>query len=253
MIKYYYISGDLHGDWRPVRNWVDNELKTNPAESALILLGDVGANYFLNKRDKEFKIALNKLGITCYCMRGNHEMRVFDAKIFGNYVLGYDSGIGGLVYTELAYPNIHYLLDEGGVYYFGGNRTLVIPGAYSVDKPYRLCMGWNWFANEQLNDKEMAKLFEEAKIIKHFDYVFAHTCPYSWEKYIDYLFLNGIDQSKIDKTTEKFLDKVIKEITYNHFYFGHFHDDINIKPVNATMLFKKFIPLGCELTEQVDE
>ena len=107
-IKYYYCGGDIHGDWRPVRNWVVNELKTPKDQSALILLGDVGANYYLNHRDRDFKQQLNKLGIRIYCLRGNHEMRVKDAAKIGNYTHIFDRECEGSVYIEKEYPNIYY-------------------------------------------------------------------------------------------------------------------------------------------------
>lgn len=243
-IKYFYCGGDIHGDWRPVRNWVVNELLTPRNESALILLGDVGANYFLNKRDREFKEQLNNLGIEIYCLRGNHEMRVTDAKQYSNYELVFSTKIDGPIYTETGYPHIHYLRDNCDIYNFGGYHTLIIPGAYSVDKDYRLRMGWSWFANEQLTSDEMERgLWLAAST--NFDLILSHTCPYSWEKYINNLFIGGFDQSKIDKTMEKFLDEIISEVdSYKHWYFGHFHGDRDIPEVKATMLYKKIIPLG---------
>ena len=242
-IKYWYIGGDIHGDWRPVRNWVVNELTTPKEESALILLGDVGANYFGDYRDRNFKRALNKIGIKIYCLRGNHEMRVKDAIPYSNYKHFFDDNAEGPVYVEDGYENIYYLSDYGDFYRFNGKNCLVVPGAYSVDKYYRLQNGWNWFENEQLNDKERGRILLFAHNI-NFDYILAHTCPLSWQPYINDLFLNSLDQSTIDKTMEKFLDDLIDDCSYKHFYFGHFHDDRDIKDVNATMLYKKIIPLG---------
>ena len=248
-IKYWYVGGDIHGDWRPIRNWIVNELKTPKDESALILLGDVGANYFANKRDQEFKQQLNKLGIHIFCLRGNHEMRVSDvpnqSRRFNFY---WHKAIDGFAYVEINYPYIHYLLDDGGLYNIQGKRILAIPGAYSVDKNYRLMKGWSWFPDEQLNFEEQERL----KIVAHdidFDYVLAHTCPFSWEPYIKDLFMNGLDQSQIDKTTEKFIDELLDDCSYKHFYFGHFHNDRNIPEVNATMLYRKIIPLGEYINE----
>lgn len=246
-IKYFYCGGDVHGDWRPVRNWVVNELSTPKEESALILLGDVGANYYGDKRDQDFKQQLNKFGIHIFCLRGNHEMRISDvpnqSKRFNFY---WHESIGGYAYVEIGYPYIHYFLDEGGLYKIQNKRILVIPGAYSVDKNYRLAMGWNWFSNEQLSLEEQSRLI---KLVhnKFFDYIFAHTCPHSWEPYIDDLFLSNLDQSKIDKTTEDFIDDILHDelgYQYDHFYFGHFHHDRDIPEVKATMLYKKIIPLG---------
>ena len=247
-IQYWYLGSDLHGDWRLVRNWVVNELSTPRDESALILLGDVGANYYGDNRDKYFKQALNKLNIQIYCLRGNHEMRIKDTLNYKDYSYARSNEAQGWVYTEMEYPNIHYFSDFGGYYMFNNHATLIIPGAYSVDKDYRLRNGWNWFANEQLNERERTHLSLLAHDID-FDYILAHTCPYSWEPYINDLFLSGINQNQIDKTTEKFLDNILDDCSYKHFYFGHFHDDRDIPEVKATMLYKKFIPLGEYINE----
>lgn len=251
-IKYWYIGGDIHGDWRPVRNWVVNELKTPKDQSALILLGDVGANYYLNHRDRDFKQQLNKLGIRIYCLRGNHEMRVKEVAKIGNYNHIFDGDCEGPVYIEKEYPNIYYLCDYGGIYMFNKKECLVVPGAYSVDKEYRILHGWSWFSDEQLNGYEREWIKVQAHDID-FDYILAHTCPYSWEQYINDLFLTNVPQYMIDKTMEYLLDDIIDDCSYKHFYFGHFHDDRNIPEVNATMLYKKIIPLGEYIKENVNE
>ena len=250
-IKYWYIGGDIHGDWRPIRNWVVNELSTDKEESALILLGDVGANYYGDYRDKNFKKFLNDIGIKIYCIRGNHEMRITDMIDFGNFNYYYDFEINGYVYKEQGFSNIIYFNDSGGIYNINNKQVLIIPGAYSIDKYYRLQMGWKWFANEQLNIQEQIDLINIAKN-KKFDYILAHTCPHSWEPYIDDLFMESIDQSKVDKTTEDFIDDLLEfyNCNYNHYYFGHFHDDREIPEVNATMLYKFIIPLGNHLIEK---
>ena len=56
---------------------------------------------------------------------------------------------------------------------------------------------------------------------KHFDIVLTHTCPYKYEP--TETFLNDIDQTKVDKTMEHFLDKVEESISYNKWYCGHYH------------------------------
>ena len=39
----------------------------------------------------------------------------------------------------------------GEIYNINGKSILVIGGAYSVDKEYRLLKGWSWFKDEQPN------------------------------------------------------------------------------------------------------
>ena len=255
-IKYWYLAGDCHANWRPLRNWVQNKLNTPKDKSAIIILGDVGINYFGGNRDAITKKEFNDIGVRLYCLRGNHEMRITEAYNYCNYHQCYDSDIGGIVWIEDKYPNLHFFKDEGGLYKIQNKNILVVPGAYSIDKFYRLAIGGQWFSDEQLSSSEQKYLFELASSYK-IDYIFAHTCPYSWEHYLKDLFLDFIDQNAVDKTTEKFLQNLIYAPggieEYEHFYFGHFHDDRDLPDVKATMLYHKVIPLGCELSQQVDE
>lgn len=103
-----------------------------------------------------------------------------------------------------------------------GKRVLTIGGAYSVDKWYRLQNNWMWFAEEQLTADEMA--FAE-KILApwNYDLILSHTAPISWEP--TDLFLRGIDQSKVDKTMEIWLDKFKGMTNWNIWCFGHYHAD----------------------------
>lgn len=48
---------------------------------------------------------------------------------------------GGKVWVEEAYPNILFAKD-GEIYDIAGMKTIVIGGAYSVDKFYRLSKGY---------------------------------------------------------------------------------------------------------------
>lgn len=157
--------------------------------------------------------------------------------------LEWDKNVQGPVYYESDFPNIRYLQD-GGEYTINNHSTLVIGGAYSVDKWYRLndrpenTTEWTgWFKDEQLTLKEKINILKKVQG-KHYDLVLTHTYPFSWEYLIKYLFLWNIDQSKIDKSMEHFLDDVIDSITYDYYYFGHYHDDQNFPIVKATMLFE---------------
>jgi 3-oxoacid CoA-transferase subunit A len=134
-----------------------------------------------------------------------------------------------------AYPNIYYALDKGGIYNIDGRKTLVIPGAYSVDKWYRLQQGWSWFPDEQLKPREMAAL-EILAAGQHFDLVLSHTCPYS--KMPTDLFLRGIDQSRVDNSMEFWMDQLIEKITYDIHCWGHFHAD-RLEAPGCEMLFQE--------------
>lgn len=55
------------------------------------------------------------------------------------------------------------------------------------------------------------------------DIILSHTCPY---KYLPKeMFLEEIDQSTVDNSTEYFLDEIEESTDYNLWYCGHYHTD----------------------------
>ena len=131
---------------------------------------------------------------------------------------------GGKVFIEDNYPNLIFAKD-GEIYNIDGKKILVIGGAYSVDKDIRLLYGYKWFKGEQLNEEEQKRIFQKVKG-QHFDIVLTHTCPVKYEP--KEVFLEGLDQSKIDKTMEIFLDKIEENIDYDKWYCGHYHTEKKI-------------------------
>ena len=208
-----YITGDTHRDFRRLFRL---ESKT---DDILIILGDVGINYYLNDEDKSLKEWLNEFKIKLFCIRGNHEERPENIKSYQEIEM-----FGGKVFIEKEYPNLIFAKD-GEIYNIEDKSVLVIGGAYSVDKNYRLAYGYNWFKDEQLSSEEMDNIFNKVKG-KHFNIVLTHTCPYKYEP--RETFIEGLDQSKVDKTMEHFLDKIEENISYDKWYCGHFHTEKKI-------------------------
>lgn len=126
----YYITGDCHRHFRKVEFFCRHHGTTR--EDVLILLGDVGINFFLDDSDKKLKEELSKLPITLFCVHGNHEARPWEAADYDEVMWN-----NGLVYREEQYPNILFAKD-GEIYDFHGKKVMAIGGAYSVDKYYRL-------------------------------------------------------------------------------------------------------------------
>ena len=54
-----YYTGDIHGDPREIVQFCDRQKLTE--QDTLVLLGDVGANYFLNRKDTEMKRLLTRV------------------------------------------------------------------------------------------------------------------------------------------------------------------------------------------------
>lgn len=224
----WLIRGDTHGRF----TWLDSMVEMveyAPAETSIIILGDAGFNFYLNKSDNKLKHWVNQRGYTIYCLRGNHEARPRDVS---GMIMWYDDTIKGNVYIQLEYPNIRYLLDCG-IYQFGKYRCLCIGGAYSVDKYYRLArFGYidetnvptksGWFNNEQLARYEMTQ-YEALIRGQKVDFVFTHTCPLSFQP--TDLFLGFVDQTKVDNTMEVWMENLKDGFDWNVWCFGHYHAD----------------------------
>lgn len=220
-----FITGDLHGRKETIRNFYRNEIKDTPFEEKenwIICLGDFGAQYFFDYRDRNFKQSLSKYPFKYFVIRGNHEERAsnraaaepnkwMEVECFGNTCL-----------VEKDYPNIYYARDDGGIYNIDGRKVLVIPGAYSVDKYYRIEHEMRWFADEQLKPMEMANL-QALAAGQYFDLVLSHTCPYQYRP--TDLFLNFVDQSLVDNSMELWMSQLKEKISFGIWCWAHYHAD----------------------------
>lgn len=211
-----YITGDTHRDFS--RLFKLEETKDN----MLIILGDAGINYCLNDEDIRYKEYLKRFKIKLFCIRGNHEERPENINTYKEVEM-----FGGKVFIEDDYPNLIFAKD-GEIYNIDGKSVLVIGGAYSVDKEYRIMYGHKWFKDEQLTTKEMNNILDKVKG-KHFDIVLTHTCPYKYEP--REVFMKGLDQSKVDKSMEHFLDEIEENIDYDKWYCGHYHTEKQINKI----------------------
>lgn len=211
-----YITGDKHADFKDVFYFCYANKTT--IKDTLIVLGDAGINYYTNEKDYMLKNSLLQYPITFFCIHGNHEERPENIKSYKTKEFH-----NGIVYYEEDYPNILFAKD-GEVYDFNNHKVLVIGGAYSVDKHFRLAMGYNWYESEQPNEKIKIKVKNTLKKLNNkVDIILSHTCPY---KYLPReMFLSGIDQSTVDYSTEYFLDEIEESTNYNLWYCGHYHTD----------------------------
>ena len=240
MITQVYLTGDCHGDF--TRFYKLNQAVPEGEMWSVIILGDAGFNFWLSKSEHKMKKRIGHAypNLVFYCVRGNHEERPENLPNIKEY---FDPCVNGLVWVEPEFPYIVYLKD-GATYYINSHKILVVGGAYSVDKYYRLeraaAGGYaGWFDGEQLTEAEREAIMGKVKG-QHFDLVLAHTCPWEWEPRD--LFLSCVDQTSVDDSMERWLTELMRAIDWNKFCCGHFHDDRIIAP-NARMLMFDIVDL----------
>ena len=222
-----YITGDTHGKFTRIKQFCD-KMQTSKQDT-MIILGDSGINYYTDLRRRRYVDEVSRLPITLFCIHGNHEQR---AECINSYVT--DTFWNGSVMVEPDNPSIKFAVD-GEVYNIptedGIKKAIVIGGAYSVDKFYRLQIGANWYSNEQPSDEIKERVESKlSELNNNIDFVLSHTCPY---RYIPTeWFLSGIDQGSVDKGTEIWLDSILVKLNYyEKWYCGHYHGNKQIDKI----------------------
>ncbi|MCR0316615.1 metallophosphoesterase [[Clostridium] innocuum] len=254
-----FITGDKHGNFFNT----DFDLVTfcNRAETTkddlLIILGDVGLNYYVadnpdyknekgckyinTKSSKRLKKKIEDLPITLLCIHGNHEARPSTIK-------GYETKqwSDAMVYFENEFPSILFSQD-GSLYNINDKKCLTIGGAYSVDKYYRLARSkagfkeYKWFEDEQPTEDVKTCILKNMDG-KTVDNIFTHTCPKNLIPHE--AFLPGINQDTVDVSTEEFLQQLEEKVIYKNWYCGHYHIDIkNYHESKLTFLFNDIIEM----------
>lgn len=249
-----FVTGDKHGNPQEYKSAI-NRIKDPRETDKIIVCGDAGLSYgsFVSGAAKK---VMKKFPGSWIIMRGNHD----DCYWAENCAIKYDEDTGepfewipkdkweitndGMYLYQKKYPNIFYVYDDGGVYTIEDYNFLFVPGAYSVDKYYRLERNLPYNEKEQLTWQEQNRLTNLVKSYNQnkfpIDFVVAHTFPLHMEPYYRNLFLGGIDQTSVDKTTEKFLSALTYDVEQNRgfkqYFGGHFHADRELND-KYTMLY----------------
>lgn len=212
-----YYTGDKHGQTDEIRHFAYKYNLTR--DDTIVILGDAGYNFAGQaSNDSAKKSIIAKMDCMIFCIHGNHEMRP-------HHIPSYKTKLwnGGSVYYEEEYPNLLFAID-GEIYDLDGYKTIVIGGAYSIDKFWRLLNFVPWFSDEQPDDTIKAKV---VSILESMDWtidqVLTHTCPIKYEPVE--VFNPEVDQARVDKTTEKWLDMIESKLDYKCWKCGHFHTD----------------------------
>lgn len=211
-----YVTGDKHQNYRNLLTFIEFEKLTE--NDTILVLGDMGLFWRKDRIDSDTFIDYYEKNYKCnlWFIDGNHENfdQLEEIKIIDGY--------GNIS------PHIKWL-PRGNSYTWDNKKILVIGGADSVDKMFRT-EHLSWWEQEQITDSQADEIIKKYKG-QHFDYVFTHATP---RKILDNnvsTLTQGIpdlDQSKVNHTSEDNLQRIADNISFDNWWFGHYHNDIKI-------------------------
>ena len=218
-----FLKGDIHGNLFEVIEFINRfELGEN---DNIIILGDCGIAWRKDRKDLDQNIKLwNECsnGVKLYFLDGNHE----NFNILNP--LSIENNMGKIA-------NNIYHLRRGQIYEFEGKKILVCGGADSIDK-YRRVENFTWWKEETISQETIDNI-----PAGHYDYVLTHCCPRSiFDNNKVYLStLQFLDENKINHNSEDMLEQLKNKITFDHWYFGHYHINRDLDN-KFTCLFEDF-------------
>ena len=219
-----FLKGDIHGNLFEVIDFI-NRFNLGKNDN-IIILGDCGIAWRKDKKDLAQNIKLwNECGngVKLYFIDGNHE----NFNILNS--LPIENNMGKIA------DNIYHL-RRGQVDEFENKKILVCGGADSIDK-YRRIENFTWWKEEAISQETINDI-----PAGHYDYVLTHCCPRSvFEKNRIYLStLQFLDENKINHSSEDMLEQLKNKITFDHWFFGHYHINRNLDE-KFTCLFEDFM------------
>lgn len=111
-------------------------------------------------------------------------------------------------------------LMRGQVYIINGLKIFTMGGAESVDKQFRR-EGKTWWKEEIPSKDEYNEALDN--LDNHnwdVDYIITHTASMNIMESMCYI--------KENNSLNSFFNMLEKDLRFKHWYFGHFHDDIDI-------------------------
>lgn len=218
-----FLKGDIHGNLFEIIDFI-NRFNLGKNDN-IIILGDCGIAWRKDKKDLAQNIKLwNECGngVKLYFIDGNHE----NFNILNS--LPIENNMGKIA------DNIYHL-RRGQVYEFENKKILVCGGADSIDK-YRRIENFTWWKEEAISQETIDDI-----PAGHYDYVLTHCCPRSvFEKNKIYLStLQFLDENKINHSSEDVLEQLKSKITFDHWFFAHYHINRNLDE-KFTCLFEDF-------------
>lgn len=214
-----YNTGDIHANQY---KWVEQIHPALSSGDILIVNGDFGIGFWNGRywSEETFFDWISEQEYTVLFVDGNHENF--------NKLNGYPVELwnGGKVH-KIRHNLIH--LMRGEVYNIDGIVVLVFGGGYSMDK-YRRQENVSWWPQEMPSEVEYKNAEKNLRKANYqVDYIITHTAPSDSLYYLSSIQSLGIKKDVIEELPLNiFLDDIQRRVTYKHWYFGHFHVDVEI-------------------------
>lgn len=223
-----YITGDTHKylDIGKLNTKNFPKQKDMTRSDYIIICGDFGCVWDNSPDDMHWRDWHNEKNYTTLFIDGNHEN--FD--LLEKYeVVEWNGGK-----VQFIKDNVIHLM-RGQVYEIDGKKVFTMGGGDSIDKISRI-RGRSWWEQEQPSHEEYLEAMDNLN--RHnwgVDYVITHTTSMKNMKEMCYI--------KEDTPLNDFFGILQEKLTYRHWYFGHFHEDIRIDK-RHTAVFDKVLRIG---------
>lgn len=206
-----YVTGDTHGDFArfdSVRFPQQNEMSR---ADYVIVCGDFGGLFYGGKTDERKLDALSQKNFTLLFLDGNHE----NFPILNSFPVS--DWMGGRVHRIR--ENVIHLM-RGEVFSIDGQSFFVMGGGHSFDKMLRV-KDLDWWEEEMPSDAEYKNAVSNLTAVDFkTDYILTHTAPLDTLHFLATPFGHGHNP---ELTLNSFLEWVRENVSYKHWYFGHFH------------------------------
>ena len=205
------ITGDPHGDISRFYDLYYNHGEGHwTKDDILIICGDWGFLFLNNKTENSFLDDLSSRPYTICFVDGNHEN--FDA--INTYpIIEWNGGKAHQIRK-----NIFHLM-RGQVFEIDGKTFFTMGGAYSIDKGSRT-PGYSWWPDELPTDADYKEATSNLqKYGMKVDYIITHTLPR------EMILRLGKYPDAHDMELTGFLEWIMYEVDFKHWYCGHWHDD----------------------------
>ena len=231
-----YVTGDTHGG-SDIKKLVSRKVTdTLTKEDTLMICGDFGFIWDTKKEARKEKTWLDwfaDMPWTTIFADGNHECfpRLFTYPEEVRY--------GG--HVHVIRRNLYHAM-RGEVFTIEGKKIFVMGGASSHDRGpaagnTKAVIGKYWWPEELPSEEEFRNAENHLDACsRHVDLIITHCLPSSLQHELKH----GTYPS--DCLT-KYLEKVMHTVSYEKWYCGHYHCDLDLEN-NISVLFKKVLPAG---------